>query len=319
MSHVTLKEVLKYTRKEKYGIPCLAGSTLEMIIGIIKAAEECRSPIIICYNHQLSPDIPIEIAMPLLVSFAEKSRMPVATILDHGSDFKLIIKSMYYGSSSIMFDGSGLPFDKNVESTQEIVKIAHSLGISVEAELGAVGGSVVETSYNRESIESIYTKPDEVSEFVKKTNIDALAISFGNTHGRYQGEPKIDLNLVKNIALLTEVPLVMHGASGLEFNQYKLIVESGISKINYFSAMCSNMYKKMKIFLENSGEDSFCINTIPMSIQFWYVETRKLLEVLNCKSKANNFFKSFNESNESMNNLMEVISETVYKRLKFNN
>ena len=296
MSHVTLKEILKYTRKKKYSIPCLAGSTLEMIIGIIKAAEECRSPIIICYNHQLSPDIPIEIAMPLLVSVAEKSRMPVATILDHGSDFKLVIKSIYYGASSVMFDGSGLYFEDNVKCTKEIVKIAHSLGISVEAELGAVGGSAVETSYNRESI---YTKPGEVTEFVKKTNIDALAISFGNTHGRYQGEPKIDLNLVKNIASLTDVPLVMHGASGLEFNQYKLIVESGISKINYFSAMCSNMYEKMKKFLEKSGKDAFCIKTIPMSIEFWYEETRKLLEVLNCKGKANNFFKSFNESDES--------------------
>ena len=316
MSHVTLKEILKYTRKEKYCIPCLAGSTLEMIIGIIKAAEECRSPIIICYNHQLSPDISIEIAMPLLVSFAEKSRMPVATILDHGSDFELVIKSMYYGSSSVMFDGSGLSFEDNVKCTKEIVKIAHSLGISIEAELGAVGGSAVETSYNRESI---YTKPDEVTEFVKKTNIDALAISFGNTHGRYQGEPKIDLDLVKNIASLTDVPLVMHDASGLEFNQYKLIVESGISKINYFSAMCNNMYEKMKKFLENSGEDAFCINTIPMSIQFWYEETRNLLEVLNCKNKANNFFKNFNEKGASINNLMEVISETVYKRLKFNN
>ena len=188
MAHVTISEILKNTKKEKFGIPCLAGSTLEMIIGIIKAAEDKNSPVIICYNKQLSPEIPIEISMPLIVNAAERSRVPVATILDHGSDFDLILKAIHYGSSSVMFDGSGLPFKENILKTTEIVKIAYALNVSVEAEL--------------------------------------------------------DLELVRKISQLVDIPLVMHRASGLELETYKLIVESGISKINYFSAMCRGIYEK---------------------------------------------------------------------------
>lgn len=285
MSHVNLKEILKDTRERKYGIPCLAGINLEMIIGIIKAAEEKNSPIILCYNNKLTPDIPIEIAMPILVETAERASVPVATILDHGYDFGLIMRSIHYGSAAVMFDGSGLDFKENIKQTKEVVRIAHSLGVSVEAELGGVGGSATEVVPTSSS-ESISTDPDEAFEFVMQTDVDALAIAFGNVHGIYKGKPAIDLKLVKRIASCIDVPLVMHGASGLSYDIYKKIIRSGISKINYFSSLCSGMYNRMKEFIANSGKDAFCINTIPVSIEFWYEEVKKILDMLSCSNKA---------------------------------
>lgn len=316
MVHVSIAEILKNTKKERFGIPCLAGSTLEMIIGIIKAAEDTNSPVIICYNKQLSPEIPIEISMPLIVNAAERSRIPIATILDHGSDFDLIIKAIHYGSSSVMFDGSGLPFKENIIKTKEVVKVAHALNVSVEAELGGVGGSALEATMTS-SMESIFTDLNEVQEFVESTGVDALAISFGNAHGRYMGEPKLDLELVKKISQSVDLPLVMHGASGLTLETYKLIVESGISKINYFSAMCRGIYEKMKNFLESVGEDAFCINTIPMSINYWYEETSTLLEALNCKGKANITYRSFDGKTGQLNDFVGIISEAVYKEIYY--
>ncbi len=171
MAHVNLKEILKDSREKKYGIPCLAGSTLEMIIGIIKAAEEVSAPVIICYNKQLAPDIPVELLVPLIVNSAKMARIPVATTLDHGSDFGLIKKVMEHGLSSVMFDGSGLPFEENIKRTAEIVDIAHRQGIAVEAELGGVGGSVLEAVATGSS-ESVATDPGKAVEFVRRTGVD---------------------------------------------------------------------------------------------------------------------------------------------------
>lgn len=290
MAHVTLKNILKDARDRKYGIPCLASVNLEMIIGIIKAAEEKEAPIIMCFNKQLASEIPIEMALPVIVRAAEKAKVPIATILDHGSDFELIMKAIYYGAKAVMFDGSGLPFEENINMTREVVKVAHSLGVSVEAELGGVGGNVFETT-GMSATESLFTNVNEAIEFVKRTNVDCLAISFGNVHGKYKGVPNLDLQLVKRISYSIDVPLAMHGASGLNFSDYKPIIEAGVSKINYFSAMCLPYYSEMDKFLNESVEEAFCIKTIPMTVKFWYEQTKQVLDVLRCSWKARNFFR----------------------------
>lgn len=288
MTNISLRDILKDAKENSYGIPCIAGSNLEMIVGIIKAAEEKNSPLIVCYNKQLSPGIPSDLLISLIVHSAKIAEVPICTILDHGSEFDLIMKSIHLGMSSVMYDGSGLPFEENVKKTIEIVKIAHSLGVSVEAELGGVGGSALEATASS-SIKSVLTVPEEAIEFVKKTGIDALAIAFGNVHGKYVGEPKLDLGVVRKISSMVDIPLVMHGASGLPFNKYKSIIDSGISKINYFSAMCRGSYSNLKYFMESSNEEAFCINEIPIAIDFWKTETMKLLDIFKCSGKAKNF------------------------------
>jgi len=288
MPHVTLKRILKDAQERKYGIPCLVAGNLEMLIGILRAAEEKVAPVIICYNKQLTPDIPIEMIMPIIVNEAKKSTVPIATILDHGYDFDLIMKSIHYGVSSVMFDGSGLPFEENITKTKEIVKIAHSLGVSVEAELGEIGGNALEAT-TASSTRSFFTKPNDAVEFVNNTNVDCLAISFGNVHGKYAEEPNLDLQLVKRISYSVKIPLGMHGASGLNFSEYRYIIEAGISKINYFSAMCMPFHEELGRFIERVGEEAFCVRTIPMTIDYWHKKTIELLDVLMCSWKARNF------------------------------
>ncbi len=309
MSHFTLKEILADARSRQYAIPCLGGINLEAIIGIVKAAEEKKSPLILCYNRQLTPEIPIEVTMPIMVSIARSSKIPIATILDHGSDFDLIMRSIHSGSSSVMFDGSGLPFDENVRRTKEVVKVAHALGVSVEAELGGVGGSAVE-SVETAATESVFTDPDDAKRFVELTDVDCLAVSFGNVHGKYKGEPNLDLERVKKIFNTVSVPLGMHGASGLTEYDYRSVIENGISKLNYFSFMCKSIYPRLKELVNNSGEDVFCLNLISMSVDFWYQETKKLLDICLCSGKAP-------EKSEDIfiKSLSDIISDVIKKQL----
>jgi fructose-bisphosphate aldolase class II len=309
MSHITLKEILEDARKNHYAVPCLAGINLEAAIGVIRAAEEKKSPVILCYNAHLTPDIPIEIAMPVLVNMARSAKIPVATILDHGSDFELIIKSIDLGSSSVMFDGSGLDFNENARRTIEVVKAAHARGVSVEAELGGVGGSAVE-AVETSAVESLFTDPDEATRFVEITGVDCLAISFGNVHGKYKGEPKIDLERVRKIFSSVDVPLAMHGASGLKEYDYKPIIQSGISKLNYFSSMCRNTYPMFKELVEKTGEDIFCLNTISMSINFWYNEAKKLFDICMCSGKIEDL-----QLNDLIKRLSSAIADEIRKNI----
>jgi len=313
MSHVTLKEILTDARKKHYAVPCLGGINLEAIIGIVRAAEEKKSPLILCFNKQLTPDIPIEITMPVLVNMAESSKIPIATILDHGSDFELIMKSIALGSSSVMFDGSGLSFEENVRRTRGVVSAAHQKGVSVEAELGGIGGSAVE-AVETSAAESFFTDPDEARRFVEMTDVDCLAISFGNVHGKYKGEPRLDFGRVKKIFSMIDVPLGMHGASGLTEYDYRSIIQSGISKLNYFSAMCRSIYPRLKDLVENSGEDIFCLNMISMSIDFWYGETKKLLDICMCSGRVENS-KPYALTDNLISSLSVIIAEEISKNI----
>lgn len=286
MSHVSLKEVLADARRNSYGIPCLIGGSLEMIIGQIMAAEEKNSPLILFFNEQVTPRIPIELGVPLMVNAAQRARVPVATILDHGMSFASIMKVIHLGASSVMFDGSSLPYEENVEQTKEIVKIAHSLGVSVEAELGAVGGSAVEIGEGTELPKNVFTDPDLVRDFIAKTGIDALAVSFGNQHGPYHGDQKLDYTRVRKIYSMVDIPLVMHGGSGLGEHKYKKIVASGISKVNYYSAMARAAGENMRVKTAEAAEKAIYHDIINWNIDFFYEETKKLIDILGCARKA---------------------------------
>ena len=171
----------------------------------------------------------MDIGIPLIVNAAEKCKVPVATVLDHGHCLDEIKEAIELGINTVMFDGSLLPYEENIAKTAEIVEYAHARGITVEGELGCITGSAAEAQSS--SIEAVYTDPDQACDFVSRTGVDLLAISFGNSHGLYKGEPVIDLERVKTIFQRIEIPLVMHGASGLKFEIYPAIISAGISKI----------------------------------------------------------------------------------------
>jgi fructose-bisphosphate aldolase class II len=295
MPLVSAKEILMDARARKYGIPNLLAGNVEMILGQVRAAEAENAPLMLAFNQGVTPQIPLEIGVPLMVTAARLATVPVATILDHGHTLEDIVKTIQLGSSSVMFDGSDLPYEENVRQTCEIVRVAHALGVSVEAELGSIGGSSIELGYatpvsTEEDPTHFFTDPDLTVDFVRRTGIDSLAISFGNTHGPYRGEPHLDLDRVRQIYARVEIPLVMHGASGLADIDYGNLIDSGISKINYYTAIARGASQDLKQVVNQADEETMIYHqTIAWGINYFYQETRKLLSLLRGTGKAKIF------------------------------
>ena len=286
MALVAVHIILADARQRGYGIPCLLAGNLEMAIGQVRAAEEVDAPLILAFNEGVMPQTPMALAMPMIVSAARRARVPVATILDHGKTLDAVRAAIECGSSSVMYDGSALAFEENVRTTAEVVRIAHATGVSVEGELGAVGGSSVELGTSGDHASTV-TDSGLVEEFVARTGVDVLAISFGNVHGLYSGEPRLDLDLVRRIAGIVGVPLAMHGASGLAAEQYRPIVSSGISKVNYYTAMAREVSHDLRDMLATAPEEQLVYHRIiSASIDGFYAKTRRLLELLGAAGRA---------------------------------
>lgn len=284
MPLVGIKEILTEARRRRYGVLSLLGGNLDMVIGQVAAAEELRAPLILAFNQEVTPQVPLELAMPMLVNVANRAKVPVATTLDHGDSLESVVRAIHLGSSSVMFDGSTLPYEENVRQTQEVVRVAHALGVSVEAELGSIAGSAAETGAPvDDGPGSAFTDPDLASEFVARTGVDALAISFGNAHGTYRGEPNLDLDLVREVYTLVDVPLVMHGASGLADGEYKKIVEAGISKVCYYTAMGKRAAKDIQRWLEDTDQDGAVYHQIiSQAIDSFRVDTERVMALVGC-------------------------------------
>ena len=286
MTLVNASKILADARQRKYGVPSLLAGNLEMIVGQIKAAEEVGAPIILAFNEGVTPKIPMELGIPLAVEAAKQASVPVATILDHGQTLEAVVKAIHLGSSSVMFDGSHLAYEENVKQTREVVRVARAVGVDVEAELGSIGGSAIEvglTGDDDAATDDGYTDPDRAVDFVEKTGIDILAISFGNLHGVYSETPSLDLDRVRQIHHKVNLPLAMHGGSGLAETYYPKIIESGISKLGYYTAMALGAGNEIKAML--AGADKYAAvyhHIISHSIDYFYTETKRLLNILGC-------------------------------------
>jgi fructose-bisphosphate aldolase class II len=284
MPLASVKEILTKARQGRYGVLSLLGGNLDMVIGQVAAADELRAPLILAFNQEVTPQVPLELAMPMLVNVASRARVPVATTLDHGGSLESVLRAIHLGSSSIMFDGSTLPYEENVRQTAEVVRAAHALGVSVEAELGSIAGSAAETGAPVDhEPESAFTDPVLAAEFVERTGVDALAISFGNAHGTYRGKPNLDLELVREIFARVEVPLVMHGASGLADDEYQKIVEAGISKVCYYTAMGKQVAREIQRHLEDADRDGAVYHQIiSWAIAAFRADTERVMSLIGC-------------------------------------
>lgn len=242
---VTLAELLNQAKKEKKAVGAFNATTLESIQGIIRAAEELQCPVILQHAQSHDNIISLEEIGPILLYYAGRAKVPVAVHLDHGSSFERCIQAIRIGFTSVMYDASAKDFETNVKETAEIVKISHAAGVSVEAELGhiftskiVVGeGTVADAQDDYENVDDIYTDPQTAKEFAERTGVDCLAVAFGTTHGVYLTEPKLDLPRVAAIRGAAGIPLVMHGGSGVSDADYKIAIENGICKVNYYTYM----------------------------------------------------------------------------------
>lgn len=221
-------KMIKKAQSEGYAVPAFNAENMEMIQGIISAAEECKTPVIIQTTPPTVKYITPELMYAMVKSEADKASVPVALHLDHCADFDDVMRAVKAGYTSVMFDGSKLDFDENLKLTKEIVRITRAMGITVEAELGTIGGKE-----DNVSSEVQYTAVEDAVTFSKETGVDILAIAIGTAHGFYKGEPKLDFDRLKEIREKTETPLVLHGGSGIPDEKLKKAIFLGMAKVNF--------------------------------------------------------------------------------------
>ncbi len=237
---VTMKEVMEIAEEKKIAIGSFNAPSLEALQAVIGAAEELELPVIIQFAQCHESWIPLDVIGPIMVAMAKKATVPVCAHLDHGETLEYLQQALDLGFTGIMYDGSTLSYEENLENTKKAVAMAARTGATVEAELGSMGrresGAGDDTGADDET--KIYTDPRQAGVFVKETGIDALACSFGTTHGIYLTEPKLDFDVVKNVRNMTDqIPVVMHGGSGVSKEDYRKSIEAGVRKVNYFTYM----------------------------------------------------------------------------------
>lgn len=285
MPLVNSKDILQDARARRYGIPSLLAGNLEMILGGVAAAEALESPLILAFNQGATPGIPLEVGVALAADVAARAATPVAVILDHGASLEQAAAAIRHGASSVMIDGSHLPYAENLRLAREVVAIAHAAGADVEAELGAVGGSSV--YLGDAGPQASMTDPGQAADFVARSGVDVLAVSFGNAHGVYRGQPQLDLARVQQIRDLVAVPLAMHGASGLDRGVYAQVIESGISKICYYTAMGRQVSQGIRDFTAAANPNRLNYHQIiARTTDLFRDATADLLVLLGCAGKA---------------------------------
>lgn len=235
---INLKQILDMAEEGGYAIPAFNVYNMETVMGIIRAAEKAKSPVIIQSYSRLFTNEEGYFVSPIVLAAAKRASVPVCFHLDHGAGKTEVIRALRYGASGIMIDNSNLPFEENKKATKEVVEMCGAVGIPVEGELGHIG------SVNDAEMQE-FTKVDEAVEFVDKTGVCALAILVGTAHGRYKKAPKLDIQRISDIHKATDAHLVLHGGSGVPDDQLKAAVDAGIRKINFGTDVCYSLLDKV--------------------------------------------------------------------------
>lgn len=229
---VNMRDLLKDAQKGNYAVGSFSVANMEMVLGVLKAAEELNAPVILQIAEVRLKQSPLELIGPLMVAAAKNAKTPVAVHFDHGKTKEKINQALELGFTSVMFDGSHLPLEENISQTLDIIKAAREYGAAVEAEIGCVGGS----EDGSEDIAINCTKPEDAVRFAEETGVDALAIAIGNAHGNYKSTPKLRFDILEECARLVSAPLVLHGGTGISPEDFVKCSKTGIKKINIATA-----------------------------------------------------------------------------------
>lgn len=233
MPLMSVKEMLMQAKVEGYGVGQYNINNLEYAQAILQAAQEERSPVICGVSEgaaRYMGGFRVPVAMVKALIEEMKITIPVAIHLDHGTSFSKCMEAIHAGFTSVMYDGSHLPLEENIRETRKVVEVAHTLGVSVEAELGRIGGQ--EDDIIVEEAEKTYAIPRECEELVLKTQVDCFAPALGSVHGPYRGEPKLAFDRMEEIMKRTGVPLVLHGGTGIPPGDIQRAISLGTAKIN---------------------------------------------------------------------------------------
>ena len=277
---VNLKEILEIAEKDKSAIGMFNATGFDSLQAIVSAAEELNKPVIIAHAEVHNVFNDISMVGPAMVAVAKHAKVPVCVHLDHGTSLDMVYKALRLGFTSVMIDASALSYEENLKTTKLVCDIAHSMDVSVEAELGRLiaGEAGSGEAIANAKPEDFYTRADEAEEFCGKTGVDALAIAFGTSHGFYTAQPKLDFNVVKDVAKATGLPLVMHGGSGVSEEGFKKSIKNGIRKINYYSYMSKAGYLAAKDVIEK-GNTSYLHDVEYAAMQAMKEDVKKAIKI----------------------------------------
>ncbi len=278
MALVTMKKLLEQASKERRGVGAFSVGNMEMVKGAVQAAEEMNTPIILQIAEVRLPHSPLALMGPMMVQAAKEAKVDVAVHLDHGLTVETVKKALELGFTSVMFDSSNYSFEENIERTKEVVELAKGYGATVEAELGLVGGS--EDGSEDHGIRC--TDPEDAKVFCERTGIDALAVAIGNAHGNYPVAPTLAFDVLKEIEKRTEVPLVLHGGSGITDDDFRRAISLGIVKVNIATASFNQLTKRAEEYFQTEGAHNYFKLNEAM-VQGTYENVRHHIEVFNCR------------------------------------
>lgn len=271
---VSMKEVLAKASEGGYAVGAFNATNLESLQAVIGAAEETGHGIILNFAEVHSPFISIDDMAFIMIEYAKRASVPVCVHLDHGTSIESCIHAIQLGFTSVMLDASSADYEENVRQTALITRLAHSVGVTVEAELGHIFASDIgvgnapekaETLESFASAEDVYTDPDTAKDFVQRTQVDALAIAFGTSHGVYTVKPRLDLDRITKIREKIDIPFVMHGGSGLCKDEFQTAIKNGIRKINYYTYMTLAGGRAVKQAMDKkTAEENIFFHDIPL-------------------------------------------------------
>lgn len=278
---VNMRELLEDAEKGNYAVGSFSVANMEMVLGVLKAAEELNAPVILQIAEVRLKQSPLEIIGPLMVAAAENASTPVAVHFDHGKTIEKITEALDIGFTSVMFDGSHLPLEENIEMTKKVISTAEEYDAAVEAEIGCVGGS----EDGSEDIAINCTKPDDAVRFEKETGVDALAIAIGNAHGNYKSTPKLRFDILKQVDDMTDTPLVLHGGTGISPEDFVKCSKTGIKKINIATATFDSVENNVREAYKNGNIQGY-YNLHEAEIEGAYKNAKRHILIFGSDNKA---------------------------------
>ena len=274
MALVKMKDLLERAAKNNIGCGAFSVGNMEMVKGAIRAAEELNTPIILQIAEVRLGHSPLHLMGPMMVQAAKEAMVDVAVHLDHGLTIETVKKALDLGFTSVMLDASTLPFEENIANTKKVVELAAQYGATVEAELGLVGGS--EDGSCDHGIRC--TDPDDAKIFTEQTGIDALAVAIGNAHGNYPVAPTLAFGVLEQIYNKVEIPLVLHGGSGITDKDFQKAISLGIRKVNIATASFNSLTKKVEAYIASTEKHNYFDLNVAM-VEGTYENVKRHIQV----------------------------------------
>lgn len=253
MALVKMKDLLKRAEEKNIGCGAFSVGNMEMVKGAIRAAEELNTPVILQIAEVRLKNSPLHLMGPMMVQAAKEAKVDVAVHLDHGLTFETVDKALEFGFTSVMLDASTLPFEENIAKVKTVVEKARKYGATVEAELGLVGGS--EDGSCDHGIRC--TDPDDAVVYARETGIDALAVAIGNAHGNYPVAPTLAFDVLEKIHEKVDIPLVLHGGSGITDKDFQRAISLGIRKVNIATASFNSLTAHVEKYMASTDKHNF--------------------------------------------------------------